>query len=218
MSRIRLVLGLLLLSVPSISVPSQAASVDQSAWVGLKKEVRLANGTRLVFVELGDPEGEPLLLLHGYTDTSRSWSIIAPHLSGYRLLIPDQRGHGAAEPRRARREVAARQLVQRDGQRVAGQQHDDRGQRHDFARGRGLQRVERPGEECGGERGQRLEQARHAAAALRRVGQQPDQQADDGGGADVGRVASEEDRARPRGQAERQDLRRRRRALKCNCG
>jgi pimeloyl-ACP methyl ester carboxylesterase len=97
MSRIRLVLGLLLLSVPSISVPSQAASVDQSAWVGLKKEVRLANGTRLVFVELGDPEGEPLLLLHGYTDTSRSWSIIAPHLSGYRLLIPDQRGHGAAD-------------------------------------------------------------------------------------------------------------------------
>jgi pimeloyl-ACP methyl ester carboxylesterase len=46
---------------------------------------------------LGDPKGEPVLLLHGFTDTSRSWSLIAPFLSGYRLLIPDQRGHGAAD-------------------------------------------------------------------------------------------------------------------------
>ena len=35
-------------------------------------------------------------MLHGYTDTSRSWSLLVPHLSEYRLLIPDQRGHGAS--------------------------------------------------------------------------------------------------------------------------
>lgn len=97
MPRIRLALGLLLLVFAPLSAPSVAASVEQSNWAGLKKEVRLANGLKLAYVELGDPKGEPLLLLHGYTDTSRSWSVLAPHLKGYRLLIPDQRGHGAAD-------------------------------------------------------------------------------------------------------------------------
>lgn len=97
MSRIQLALGLLLLACASMSAPATAATVDQSSWVSAKKEVRLANGIRLAYVELGDPKGEPLLLLHGYTDTSRSWSVLVPHLPGYRLLIPDQRGHGAAD-------------------------------------------------------------------------------------------------------------------------
>jgi pimeloyl-ACP methyl ester carboxylesterase len=97
MSRIQLALGLLLLAIAPLNAPSQAAAVDQSAWAGLKKEVRLANGLRLVYVELGNPKGEPLLLLHGYTDTSRSWSLLVPYLGKYRLLIPDQRGHGAAD-------------------------------------------------------------------------------------------------------------------------
>lgn len=97
MFRIRLALGLLLFVVASIGAPALAAPVDQSAWAGSKKAVRLANGIRLAYVELGDPKGEPLLLLHGYTDTSRSWSVMAPHLNGYRLIIPDQRGHGAAD-------------------------------------------------------------------------------------------------------------------------
>lgn len=84
----------------AMSVAAAAApptSVNQSDWATMKKQVRLANGVRLSYVELGDPKGEPLLLLHGYTDSSRSWSLIAPHLSRYRLLIPDQRGHGGAD-------------------------------------------------------------------------------------------------------------------------
>jgi pimeloyl-ACP methyl ester carboxylesterase len=97
MSRIRLALGLIILVFASLSAPSFAAPVNQSAWAGLKKEVRLANGIRLAYLELGDPNGEPLLLLHGYTDTSRSWSLVAPHLGKYRLLIPDQRGHGVSD-------------------------------------------------------------------------------------------------------------------------
>ena len=71
--------------------------IEQANWTSLKKHVRLSNGVRLSYVELGDPNGEPLLLLHGFTDSSRSWSLVAPYLSGFRLLIPDQRGHGAAD-------------------------------------------------------------------------------------------------------------------------
>jgi 2-succinyl-6-hydroxy-2,4-cyclohexadiene-1-carboxylate synthase len=45
---------------------------------------------------------EPLLLLHGFTQTGRGWDEVARHLDGerYRPLAPDLRGHGAAGPRR----------------------------------------------------------------------------------------------------------------------
>ena len=74
---------------------SLPAPVVQADWAAHKKFVQLPNGIRMAYVELGNPAGEPVLLLHGYTDSSRSWSLVAPHLTKYRLLIPDQRGHGA---------------------------------------------------------------------------------------------------------------------------
>ncbi|MEY2515183.1 MAG: 2-succinyl-6-hydroxy-2,4-cyclohexadiene-carboxylate synthase [bacterium] len=45
---------------------------------------------------------EPLLLLHGFTQTGRGWDEVARHLAGerYRPLAPDLRGHGAAGTRR----------------------------------------------------------------------------------------------------------------------
>jgi pimeloyl-ACP methyl ester carboxylesterase len=78
--------------------PEQArpAPVDQAGWAARKQRVRLPNGIELAYVELGNPAGRPVLLLHGYTDSSRVWSIVAPWLADYRLLIPDQRGHGAS--------------------------------------------------------------------------------------------------------------------------
>jgi pimeloyl-ACP methyl ester carboxylesterase len=95
MTRLLLAVALLLASLaPAHASPS---SLDQSHWTAHKKVVRLSNGIRLAYVELGDPNGEPLLLLHGYTDSSRSWSLVAPYLAKYRLLIPDQRGHGASD-------------------------------------------------------------------------------------------------------------------------
>lgn len=84
---------LMTLGVPAAAQPP----VDQSTWASLKKEVRLQNGIRLAYVEAGDPNGEPLLLLHGFTDSSRSFLPMVPHLARYRLLIPDQRGHGASD-------------------------------------------------------------------------------------------------------------------------
>ena len=74
-----------------------AKPIDQAGWNARKQSVRLANGVNLAYVELGDPKGEPLLLLHGYTDTSRSWTAVAPYLLRHRLLIPDQRGHGGSD-------------------------------------------------------------------------------------------------------------------------
>ena len=103
MNRIKLALGLMLfvmgtLAAPAVAQPTAPApAIGQDAWASLKKEVRLPDGIGLAYVELGNPAGEPLLLLHGYTDSSRSWSLVAPHLADRRLIIPDQRGHGAAD-------------------------------------------------------------------------------------------------------------------------
>lgn len=107
MNRIRLALGMLLgvcaaLIVPHFAYASSAhaistSRVDQAGWAARKKLVTLQNGLRLAYVEAGNPEGQALLLLHGYTDSSRSWSLMVPHLSKYRLLIPDMRGHGATD-------------------------------------------------------------------------------------------------------------------------
>ena len=100
MNRLLIAIALLACVLTTLSLPaaaSPATIVEQSNWSALKKRVRLPNGLNMAYVELGDPQAPPLLLLHGYTDTSRSWSLVAPHLAGFRLLIPDQRGHGATD-------------------------------------------------------------------------------------------------------------------------
>lgn len=45
---------------------------------------------------------EPLVLLHGFTQTGRGWGEVVRHLGAerYRPLAPDLRGHGAAAARR----------------------------------------------------------------------------------------------------------------------
>jgi pimeloyl-ACP methyl ester carboxylesterase len=75
-------------SAEEIPVPSQAE------WAAAKKSVDLPNGVRLAYSEMGNTEGKPLVLIHGYTDNSRSWSLVAPYLTDYHLYAIDLRGHG----------------------------------------------------------------------------------------------------------------------------
>jgi pimeloyl-ACP methyl ester carboxylesterase len=71
--------------------------ISQDDWVAAKKEATLPTGVTLKYVEMGQPGGQPLVLIHGMTDNSRSWSLIAPFLaSSHRLIIPDLRGHGGS--------------------------------------------------------------------------------------------------------------------------
>jgi pimeloyl-ACP methyl ester carboxylesterase len=69
----------------------------QPQWADAKKSVKLANGITLAYVEMGDSDGAPALLIHGYTDNSRSWSLLAPYLKQRRLLAMDLRGHGRSD-------------------------------------------------------------------------------------------------------------------------
>ena len=64
MNRIRIAFAVLAVTLGSLAGASAlAAPIDQASWVSMKKEVRLTNGLRLNYVELGDPKGEPLLQL-----------------------------------------------------------------------------------------------------------------------------------------------------------
>lgn len=66
------------------------------AWLGRKRFVD-AGGARIAYVEF-EGAGPPLLLLHGFTDSSRSFSLITSQLAGRRLIIADLPGHGGSAP------------------------------------------------------------------------------------------------------------------------
>jgi pimeloyl-ACP methyl ester carboxylesterase len=57
--------------------------------------VTLATGVRLNYVERGDPRGTPVILLHGYTDSRRSYDRVLSLLPpSYHVFALTHRGHG----------------------------------------------------------------------------------------------------------------------------
>lgn len=66
----------------------------QEDWAAHKKKVELPNGITMAYTDFGDASGVPLLMIHGYTDNNRAWSLNAPYLTGRRLIAIDLRGHG----------------------------------------------------------------------------------------------------------------------------
>jgi pimeloyl-ACP methyl ester carboxylesterase len=67
------------------------------------KTAVLASGLALDYVEQGDPSGLPLLLLHGYTDSWRSFQpLLAALPQRLRVIALSQRGHGDSDKPRGR--------------------------------------------------------------------------------------------------------------------
>jgi non-heme chloroperoxidase len=61
-------------------------------------DVQLSTGVRLRYAEQGDAAGHPVILLHGYTDSSFSFSRVLSSLAEtYHVFALDQRGHGDSE-------------------------------------------------------------------------------------------------------------------------
>ncbi len=63
-----------------------------------KKSCQLPNGITIHYHERGPASGLPVILLHGFTDTSRSLYNVAEQIenldSSLRIIVPDLRGHG----------------------------------------------------------------------------------------------------------------------------
>jgi non-heme chloroperoxidase len=61
-------------------------------------DVSLKTGVRLRYAEAGAADAPPVILLHGYTDSSFSFSRVLPALAQkYHVYALDQRGHGDSE-------------------------------------------------------------------------------------------------------------------------
>jgi non-heme chloroperoxidase len=62
------------------------------------KSIALPTGVTLPYVEQGDPHGVPVILLHGVTDSWRSFALVLPHLPPrIHAFALSQRGHGDAD-------------------------------------------------------------------------------------------------------------------------
>lgn len=64
----------------------------------MKLSINLKTGIKMKYLEAGPKDGQVLILLHGLTDSSRSWSLSLPYLEkDYHVYVPDLRGHGDSE-------------------------------------------------------------------------------------------------------------------------
>jgi pimeloyl-ACP methyl ester carboxylesterase len=61
----------------------------------------------------GPPDGDVVVLLHGYPENRTSWDAVTPHLAraGFRVLAPDQRGYSPRARPRGRRAYALQHLA-----------------------------------------------------------------------------------------------------------
>ncbi len=80
------------------AAPSMAAAplkIDLDAFDARKTSMALPDGEVLAYIDMGNPAGPPVVLIHGYTDNARDWVPMLPYLSsGFRLILVDIRGHG----------------------------------------------------------------------------------------------------------------------------
>jgi pimeloyl-ACP methyl ester carboxylesterase len=60
-----------------------------------RRTIALPNGMTMAYIEAGNPHGQPVVLIHGFTDTARDWAPLVPELDpSFRLILVDIRGHG----------------------------------------------------------------------------------------------------------------------------
>ena len=86
----------LALAIPTL-VWSQPTD-KYAAFSAQKKSIALRTGIAMKYVEAGNPQGTPVILLHGYTDSGRSFQLMIDALlkenAQLRVIAPDLRGHG----------------------------------------------------------------------------------------------------------------------------
>ena len=66
-----------------------------SSWLATKLE----RGDRVQHIRHTAPNGPALFLVHGFSDSSRSWTRLAADLADrYTIYAPDMYGHGESSP------------------------------------------------------------------------------------------------------------------------
>ena len=69
-----------------------------SASSGPSSHIYFSQRLRLHYVDWGNPNGPPMLLIHGGRDHCRNWDWVAEHFAkDYHIIAPDLRGHGDSQ-------------------------------------------------------------------------------------------------------------------------
>ncbi len=72
--------------------------IPHSGDIRYRSRQTVIRGLRFHFLEWGDPDAPPVVLLHGGNQSAHSWDLVALHLADrYHVLALDQRGHGDSE-------------------------------------------------------------------------------------------------------------------------
>jgi pimeloyl-ACP methyl ester carboxylesterase len=82
--------------------PRESAASDVSAAhaiPGFRSEAASIGGTRIHYWVGGDPNGQPVLLWHGFLSTGYAWRKVMPVLAdaGLAVLVPEMRGFGDSD-------------------------------------------------------------------------------------------------------------------------
>lgn len=64
---------------------------------GVQKELTVF-GARTRYWEYGNPQGEPMVLIHGFRGDHHGLEFLAQHLQKFKVIIPDLPGFGKSEP------------------------------------------------------------------------------------------------------------------------
>ena len=75
-------------------VQATSAAID-----GFHSQIVTIDGVQLHYWIGGDPNGQPVVLMHGFLSTGYAWRTVAPALAdaGLAVLIPDMRGYGDSD-------------------------------------------------------------------------------------------------------------------------
>jgi pimeloyl-ACP methyl ester carboxylesterase len=92
---LRALAALLIGAAPLHAATAPPLKIDLNAFDARKTNVALPDGVTLAYVEMGDPKGPPVVMIHGYTDNARDWVPMLPYVAkNFRLILVDIRGHG----------------------------------------------------------------------------------------------------------------------------
>lgn len=100
--RVAIVAALVLTAAACDANPAHVAAAGEASIAAAKdvrlREVTLPSGVRLQYAETGRADGEPIVMLHGYTDSWYSYARVLPLLApNYRAISITQRGHGDSD-------------------------------------------------------------------------------------------------------------------------
>ena len=83
-------------SIGVASLMDRVATVRAQPGAAARSRTIETSALTIGFEESGDPQGFPIVLLHGFPDDARAYDRVAPTLvtAGYRVIVPYLRGYG----------------------------------------------------------------------------------------------------------------------------